>query len=125
MSLLLVQLSVDRLRARISAGHDPGNAQAAAAVPTLLASVDVLECVAVMKPHVQLACVQLLPDVVGALLTPTAAVALAQPEVLQRVAEGMLTFLVAACNAYRWGPGQTSCLLGWPVAQALYTTTGN
>jgi hypothetical protein len=96
----LPQGSVDRLRTRMLAGHEPGDQQQALAVPALMAAVDILEHTAVMKPRVRVLCAQLLTGMVDALLTPACvAAALADPALPQRVAEGILMFLAACCTA--------------------------
>lgn len=84
----------------LSTGEASDHLQALA-LPTLLAAVDVLQSAAFMKPQVRRLCVQLLPGVLDALVMPTCTtIVLEQPSVLQRVAEGFLTFMAACCGSH-------------------------
>ncbi|GAB4820546.1 hypothetical protein N2152v2_007592 [Parachlorella kessleri] len=96
----ILRVSVDRLRARMLAGHDSSDRQQLLAVPTLLAATDLLEQASLMKPRVRLSCAQLLTGVVDTLIMPSCkAAALQDPSLLRRAAEGLVLFLAATCSA--------------------------
>ena len=91
---------MDRLRARMLAGHDSSDRQQLLAVPTLLAAIDLLEQASLMKPRVRLSCAQLVTGVVDMLIMPSCtATVLQDPSLLQRAAESVLVFLAATCSA--------------------------
>lgn len=102
---VLMQVSVDRLRARLAARHEASAQQQALAVPTLLAVAGILQSAAAMKPRVRQACAQLVADAVDALTLPACTEVLGDPAAAHHVAEGILSFLAATCNACGWvGP---------------------
>lgn len=124
-AVVLLQVSVDRLRARLAAGHEASAQQQVLAVPTLLAVAGILQSAAAMKPRVRQACAQLVADAVDALTLPACAEVLGDLAAVHHVAEGVLSFLAATCNACGWVPLARCIAVAMPDDRCFFQRIGS